>query len=110
MKNVTKEEWVAALRSGDYKQGHSVLKFNDEFCCLGVLCDLSGGEWNKTSTKIDSFSESTSYPPYLIECASDLSFTTLASMNDNGKSFNEIADKIEVELADGTIFPFEELV
>lgn len=35
--------WIAALRSGKYKQGLGLL--NDEqggFCCLGVLCDLAG--------------------------------------------------------------------
>lgn len=39
-------EWVAALRSGDYRQGNSQLKFISTFtgdfryCCLGVACDL----------------------------------------------------------------------
>lgn len=33
--------WTAALRSGDYQQGHSDLRKGDEFCCLGVLCDLA---------------------------------------------------------------------
>lgn len=33
--------WLAALRSGDYKQGRAVLRnSNNEFCCLGVACDL----------------------------------------------------------------------
>jgi len=35
-----KAKWVAALRSGDYKQGHFQLRKNNEFCCLGVLCNL----------------------------------------------------------------------
>lgn len=36
------EKWVEALRSGDYKQGRQALrnKYN-EYCCLGVLCDIS---------------------------------------------------------------------
>lgn len=34
-------EWVRRLRSGGYKQGRSRLRLNDEFCCLGVLCDLA---------------------------------------------------------------------
>ena len=33
--------WTAALRSGEYEQGRSVLRHNDLFCCLGVLCDLA---------------------------------------------------------------------
>lgn len=39
-----KKLWVEALRSGDYKQGHYILKNivenQEEFCCLGVLSDL----------------------------------------------------------------------
>ncbi len=39
-----RDKWVAALRSGTYKQGIEGLARveNDEarFCCLGVLCDI----------------------------------------------------------------------
>ena len=31
-----KAKWVAALRSGKYKQGHGRLRDGDTFCCLGV--------------------------------------------------------------------------
>lgn len=41
MKKEIKEKWVAALRSGEYKQGKDYLKTDDNcFCCLGVLTDL----------------------------------------------------------------------
>jgi hypothetical protein len=34
--------WVAALRSGEYKQGRNRLRNEDDtFCCLGVACDLA---------------------------------------------------------------------
>lgn len=42
-----KAQWVAALRSGDYRQGREQLHTYDEeikierYCCLGVLCDLA---------------------------------------------------------------------
>jgi hypothetical protein len=38
-----KAQWVAALRSGEYKQGGGQLhnSIAGEFCCLGVLCDLA---------------------------------------------------------------------
>jgi hypothetical protein len=47
-----KTQWIAALRSGEYTQGHGTLQTHDnEFCCLGVLCDLyakdGGGEWER---------------------------------------------------------------
>ena len=36
-----KEKWLEALRSGNYVQGCGQLKsYNNEFCCLGVLCDV----------------------------------------------------------------------
>ena len=46
MKQNIMNKWVKALRSGDYKQGFSVLAKRKphqktEFCCLGVLCDLA---------------------------------------------------------------------
>lgn len=41
MKPEVKAQWVAALRSGEYKQGRTQLHTEDGcFCCLGVLCDL----------------------------------------------------------------------
>ena len=46
-----KAKWVAALRSGEYKQGKRYLKSGDTYCCLGVLCDIAAqeglGEWTK---------------------------------------------------------------
>jgi len=37
-----KTKWIAALVSGEYKQGEGVLRDNENnFCCLGVLCDLA---------------------------------------------------------------------
>lgn len=46
MKKALKSKWVAALRSGKYKQTTSVLKHVSErdnlsYCCLGVLCEIS---------------------------------------------------------------------
>jgi hypothetical protein len=39
-----KRKWVAALRGGRYPQGHNTLRQKgpngDQFCCLGVLCDV----------------------------------------------------------------------
>ena len=34
-----KAQWIAALRSGEYTQGHNHLRTgNGYYCCLGVLC------------------------------------------------------------------------
>ena len=32
--------WIAALRSGQYKQGQYYLESCGKFCCLGVLCHM----------------------------------------------------------------------
>ena len=40
MNNTIKKRWVAALRSGKYRQGTEALRSGNTFCCLGVLCDL----------------------------------------------------------------------
>jgi hypothetical protein len=49
MNQQIKEQWVAALRSGDYQQTRSVLRDGAGFCCLGVLSDLylkeKGKQW-----------------------------------------------------------------
>lgn len=43
-----KAKWLAALRSGDYRQGqgllHQISDGQHSFCCLGVLCDLAEKE------------------------------------------------------------------
>ena len=37
-----KTRWLEALRSGRYKQGKGSLRTtDDQYCCLGVLCDLA---------------------------------------------------------------------
>ena len=44
MNEVIKREWLAALRSGEYRQAHGTLRAADNggtyYCCLGVLCDI----------------------------------------------------------------------
>lgn len=34
-------DWVCALRSGVYDQGHGQLRTEDGYCCLGVLADVA---------------------------------------------------------------------
>ena len=50
MKQEVKDQWVAALKSGQYVKAKGNLKKGSTyFCCLGVLCDLASkngvGEW-----------------------------------------------------------------
>lgn len=44
-----KTRWIAALRSGEYKQGKRTLhELNGCFCALGVLCDLYAQDHKET--------------------------------------------------------------
>jgi hypothetical protein len=86
-----KAKWIGALRSGEYKQGRGKFEHEDKYCCLGVLCVVGGikpidgdgiGNWSFTIDAIGNSGD-----PHV-----------LASMNDEGKSFTEIADYIEANL------------
>ena len=131
-----KAEWVAALRSGGYKQGVHFLRQDDKFCCLGVLCDLhhkahqKEGEddtinsWFPTiNPDIDDapcfsyrYGNTTSLPSVVVDwcglhsCDPPVqriaSFEndhvtqdgTLSLFNDQGATFDQIADIIEEQL------------
>ena len=108
LKPEVKEKWLAALRSGNYKQTQNRLKRNDTFCCLGVLCDISGqGEWvfnNPGDQPLYMFSvldsSVTGLPVGIIKWAFDSyeynsEVDKVIIMNDRGVSFKKIADHIE---------------
>jgi len=37
------EMWLAALRSGEFRQGEGALCYNNRYCCLGVAAELACG-------------------------------------------------------------------
>jgi hypothetical protein len=107
-----KKRWLEALRSGKYKQGKKLLRsYNNEFCCLGVLQDLvEPDEW---ILRIEEFSRHV--PRYCYQTTdaywsqlsrevlehvnlSKTDMITLSVLNDNGISFEEIAQWIEENL------------
>lgn len=109
------QKWVKALKSGKYVQGVNKLRSNkDEFCCLGVLCDVyakecNGGRWEdqtyyglKTFVITDnSESDAYSLPNGLSKALGiDSKFESrLIDMNDEeGADFIQIAEFIESEL------------
>jgi hypothetical protein len=92
-----KSKWVEALRSGKYQQARNFLKSEDGYCCLGVLCDIQGADFEAIREEFGSLSLSLNPAKYLGE-VNTIKATELAQMNDNGKSFSEIADYIEVNL------------
>lgn len=87
-----KAKWVEALRSGKYLQTQHQLKDDVGFCCLGVLCDIQGADFEAIREEYGTLSLSVNPAKYLdgVESTSRLSL-----MNDNGSSFDEIAEFIE---------------
>lgn len=96
-----KAKWVAALRSGEYKQISGQLRNAAGHCCLGVLCDISGaGGWSDNNY-IAADDERSGSLPFGVLDLTDISFADerrLADMNDSGATFAEIADYIEKSL------------
>jgi hypothetical protein len=109
-----KDKWVAALRSGEYKQGKRKLRNKDKFCCLGVLCDVyskeKGVEWSKENTYF-GFSEilpkivadwsglQDSDPKLSDKSVYPYSKVELSYLNDSYNfNFFEIANLIEAQL------------
>ena len=100
---MTKEQatkWVKALRSGKYKQGKSFLYSpNDTYCCLGVLAKINGGAVTKDCFGFMEVLGSETYGLRDIAGAvygeGKLEYGSLATANDHGMSFAEIADWIE---------------
>ena len=117
MKKNIKDRWTKALRSGRYEQHRGQLTGSTQgaprFCCLGVLCDLhsaeTGEKWNGNSYLL----ESNVLPEKVVTWAGlqpqhntvqvhlrggQSESTTLACLNDDGRSFKTIANIIEEEL------------
>lgn len=57
MLNENAKKWIAALRSGEYKQGRQkLLTPEGGFCCLGVACDLYRKETGEGQWRVDGLS------------------------------------------------------
>lgn len=114
MKVKDAKKWVNALRSGKYKQTKQVLKNHEGYCCLGVACDIfPQRKLNEDEAGYASLGALCSYEKlgikgmfgeltkdmYLIEPSpSHIGVRpSLANMNDNGYTFDEIADIIQIE-------------
>jgi len=114
MKPEIKKQWIEALRSGDYEQGDGYLRTDrDEFCCLGVLCDIHhkaikiapsirGSYYHYFDSEcfipqeIIKWSGILNYSPHLIYKNKSENLTTLNDLK--GLTFNQIADLIEEQL------------
>lgn len=104
-----KTKWVAALRSGEFEQGHRQLRKGNTFCCLGVLCELYRRETGDGTWENNHFLRISDVLPSRVSIWAGLSEsnptvegitcdTSLAERNDAGVTFSEIADIIDSEL------------
>lgn len=100
------EKWVKALRSGKYEQGEGYLENADgQYCCLGVACKISYPRARLLHKFfIDSKGQGRGYisknlekkmPELLRGTDANKFVEKVSQMNDDGKSFNQIADWIE---------------
>jgi len=115
MNEAVKAKWLAALRSGKYEQGTEHLNKDGKFCCLGVLCDIysqeNGVGWNEYSglsgvkgmhgiygvlpTPVQDYAGLVKGNPNV---SVNKQVRGLASFNDAGSTFEELADLIETQL------------
>jgi hypothetical protein len=113
-----KHRWVEALRSGRYEQGTGALNKEGKLCCLGVLCEVAledglpmevGQHKDGVGHLVVEYDEVSSVLPDLVQEYAGLSddnpsvliggsTISLAELNDDGTSFNVIADVIEEQL------------
>lgn len=119
MKTEIKQQWITALRSGEYTQESSNLRTEDGYCCLGVLCDLyskdTGTEWEVDYTAdlkpipFYNFMNEGSFLPVAVVQWAGLNGPNpeviewdgraeLAQLNDTGFTFTQIAQLIEEQL------------
>jgi hypothetical protein len=108
-----KAEWLKRLRSGEIPQGIGRLARDVERCCHGVICDIAVEQKVIEVTYGEdgiTYEGSISIPPHQVDDWADsplsrnLSFKdrmdgslSLAYLNDQGLTFNQIADVIEWE-------------
>lgn len=106
------KQWVKALRSNKYRQGLGLLErvtdSGSDFCCLGVLCNLAAEEGvveRREGMRAVYYAGINLWLPKEVmewagmhPCSEYLPL--LASLNDAGKPFSEIADIIEARMVE----------
>lgn len=106
MKLSIAKKWIAALRSGNYKQAKETLRRGNSFCCLGVLCNLHAQEHPEIAAEQRYAAKYMGRGNFLPEAVavwaglkSDNAMIpghlySLSYQNDTGADFKKIADLI----------------
>lgn len=115
MNKESKGKWIAALRSGKFKQIKGFLKTKEGYCCLGVKAEIDGCIYSEDKEAFnikgtlhreilgygingdyeDGLESSGCFIGFYLQNEHGNGFSTLASLNDRGYSFEVIADIIE---------------
>ena len=109
IENMTR--WIEALESGEYPQDPrgGALKTSDGYCCLGVLCELDGVHWVEhpvmsnqrriftTEDGLMGLPSSQRMRRFLGIEGQTVLAQGVGVMNDNGKTFAEIAQALRTE-------------
>jgi len=114
-----KEEWIAALRSGNYEQGRQSLCSGGKYCCLGVYAELQNVPSEKDGRGFKQYYFNAEQPQTGMPTGSwarekgfitpegnfHIDFElfgekyratyTLVDLNDTGFTFDQIADVID---------------
>lgn len=112
------QKWIAALRSGKYKQTKGALQTRQGYCCLGVACKVSIPEEyielndNGFIAGSEPYEHNQPYAPLWLQYVNDdfakKTSQPLSGLNDEGVnqpdedeviepfSFSEIADLLEL--------------
>jgi hypothetical protein len=89
-----KKLWLEALRSGEFQQGMGSMRNRGKHCCLGVLQEVA----IKEGVRFEPDWEANSTVPDEVEYWAKLDIydqESLANLNDEGATFDEIAACIE---------------
>lgn len=96
--------WIAALESGKYKKGCTFLRDNnDNYCCLGVLCELEGLECVQGSGPYYCYDGEATVLPYVLRIKYGLDIfggkfqmRNLVCVNDCSDTFEPVIEHIKV--------------
>lgn len=107
MKKEIMEKWVSSLRSGEYKKGTGELRSNGAYCCLGILTDLYQKDTGDILRDWDEAETTKTLIALVVRLWAGISLgsssvlryepDSLAYQNDNDKTFDKIANRIETE-------------
>ncbi len=97
-----KAKWLEALRNGKYKQRQGQLCKNEGYCCLGVLAEVCEVPYSGTEHRIYKFNDTERCGFPTEDWIKSLGLNpelagNLATANDKGSTFEEIADTIEAK-------------